>query len=72
MAKKLKHGGKRPGSGRKPVHPEGPTAVLAVSVPAALIELLDLLAEERGWNRSEAVTEAIRELLISAGHIKRR
>ena len=45
---------------------------MAVSVPAALIELLDLLAEERGWNRSEAVTEAIRELLISAGHIKRR
>jgi hypothetical protein len=72
MAKKRQHGGKRAGAGRKPIHPEGPTVVLAASVPSSLVELLDLLAANQGWNRSEAVTEAIREMLIAAGHIKRR
>ncbi len=56
------HGGKRPGAGRKP-HPEGATTVIAVSVPGVLVERLDALAEQRAWNRSEAVTEAIRRLL---------
>ena len=44
-------------------HPEGPTVVVAASVPEALIAKLDELAEQRGWNRSEAVTEAIRRLV---------
>ena len=56
------HGGKRPGAGRKP-HPEGATMVIAVSVPGVLVERLDSLAVEKSWNRSEAVTEAIRRLL---------
>jgi hypothetical protein len=57
------HGGKRPGAGRKVANPEGPTAVLAVSVPEALIAQLDELAAARGWGRSKAVTEAIRRLV---------
>ncbi len=57
------HGGKRPGAGRKVANPEGPTAVLAVSVPETMIAQLDELAEKRGWNRSKAVTEALRRLL---------
>lgn len=62
MAKK-QHGGKRPGSGRKPIHPEGVTITVAAKVPAVLVEQLDAVAEKREWNRSEAITEAIRGLL---------
>jgi Ribbon-helix-helix protein, copG family len=60
---KSQHGGKREGSGRKPVNPEGKTVVVAASVPETLVERLNALAEKKGWNRSEAVTEAIRGLL---------
>ena len=63
MAAKKKHGGKRKGAGRKPSNPEGKTAVIAASVPGELVEQLDDLATQRGWNRSKAITEAIRGLL---------
>ena len=65
MPKKLTHGGKRPGAGRRPASPEGRTVLVTASVPGGLIEGLDALAEKRGWNRSEAVTEAIRGLLAT-------
>lgn len=39
---------------------------MAISVPEGLIASLDALAEQRGWNRSEAATEAIRRLVKSA------
>ncbi len=60
--KKLQHGGRRPGAGRKP-GPEGKAVVLAVSVPEALLERLDAYADAKEWSRSRAVTEAIRGLL---------
>jgi hypothetical protein len=60
---KSQHGGKREGAGRKPINPEGKTVTVAASVPEALVERLDVLAHKKGWNRSEAVTEAIRGLL---------
>ena len=60
---KSQHGGKRIGAGRKPVDPEIRSVTLAVSVPGALLERLDALAAKRGWNRSEAVREAIQALL---------
>jgi hypothetical protein len=56
------HGGSRPGAGRKP-GPEGRTTTLAVSVPESLIAQLDEFAGQRSWNRSKAVTEAIRRLV---------
>ncbi len=63
---KSQHGGKRDGSGRKVAHPEeGRTVTIAASVPSKLVERLDALAEKRGWNRSAAVTEAIRGLLAT-------
>ncbi|HEV3339808.1 MAG TPA: ribbon-helix-helix domain-containing protein [Pirellulales bacterium] len=62
MAKK-QHGGRRPGAGRKPSNPEGRTSFVGATVPEALIEKLDEVAAARGWNRSEAVTEAIRRLV---------
>ena len=65
MSKAKQRGGKRAGAGRKVSNPEGPTAVLAASVPERLIEQLDALAGQRGWNRSEAVTWAIRRLLAA-------
>jgi hypothetical protein len=71
MAKKGQHGGKREGAGRKPIYPEGPTINIGATVPESLVARLDLLAEKRGWNRSEALTEAIRELLAAAAHQKR-
>ena len=57
------HGGRRAGAGRKPSNPEGRTGFLGATVPEALIAQLDELAEKRGWNRSEAVTEAVRRLV---------
>lgn len=63
MAKKKVHGGKRKGAGRKVANPEGRTAPVAASVPSELIDQLDVLCRERQWNRSQAITEAIRGLL---------
>ena len=60
------HGGKRVGAGRKPIHPEGATVNVAITIPAGLVERLDALAEQKGWNRSEAFTEAVRRLLKHA------
>jgi hypothetical protein len=60
---KLQHGGKRAGAGRKAIHPEGPTIKIAVTVPSGLMDRLDAVAELKAWNRSEAVTEAVRGLL---------
>lgn len=58
-----KHGGKRPGAGRKSTaHPEGPTVKIGASVPESLVAELQELCDERGWNLSQGVTEAIRRL----------
>jgi hypothetical protein len=66
MAKKKQVGGARKGAGR-PIGPDGPTSVLAVSVPDKLIAELDKLCEAKEWKRSKAVTEAIRGLLKRKG-----
>jgi hypothetical protein len=63
MATETKHGGKRKGAGRKPANPEGRTVTVAASVPEGLVEQLGKLAEKKGWNRSQSITEAIRRLL---------
>jgi hypothetical protein len=63
MGKKKTHGGKRAGAGRKPIDPNDRAIVVAVTVPSELVVELDELREKRGWNRSQAVTEAIRGLL---------
>lgn len=63
---KAKRGGKREGAGRKQANPEGPTVPIAASVPEMLVASLDAIAAEKGWNRSAAVTEAIRRLVKSA------
>ena len=62
MAKKLQHGGKRPGAGR-PANPEGRAATIVASVPESLVAGLDARAAAEGWSRSKAITEAIRALL---------
>ena len=69
MAKKKQHGGRRKGAGRKPAHPEGRTVTIAASVPSDLVDQLDVFAAQQDWNRSKAITEAIRGLL---GAKKRR
>ncbi len=62
MAKKQAdgRGGARDGAGRKIANPEGATIPITASVPVALVKRLDGVAEANGWNRSEAVTNAIR------------
>lgn len=62
MAKKkaVGRGGVRDGAGRKP-GPDGPTMMIAVTVPETLVNDLDAIAESMGWKRSRTVTEAIRE-----------
>lgn len=67
MAKKKSHGGKRAGSGRKPTNPEGKTMLVAVTVPIELVDRLDSYRAKHDWNRSQAVTEAIRGLLDAKG-----
>jgi hypothetical protein len=64
MDEKKPHGGARKGAGRKP-SADGPTVVVAASIPGTLVERLDALAAEKGWNRSQAVTEAVRRLVKS-------
>lgn len=61
--KKAQHGGARKGAGRPSSNPEGKTIVVAASVPETLVERLDAHAKREGWNRSQAVTEAIRGLV---------
>jgi hypothetical protein len=63
---KSNRGGKRPGAGRKVASPDGPAVVVTASVSAGLVRELDALSEREGWNRSNAVTEAVRRLLKSA------
>jgi hypothetical protein len=60
--KKAVRGGKRPGAGR-PVSEEGRAVTVVVTVPETLVASLDAIAEAEGWNRSKAVTEAIRGLV---------
>jgi hypothetical protein len=60
---KAKRGGKREGAGRKVANPEGKTVPIVASVPETLVASLDALAAEKQWNRSAAVTEAIRRLV---------
>ena len=68
MAKKKQVGGKREGAGR-PTGPDGPTMLVAVTVPETLVTGLDVLCKAEGWKRSKAVTEAIRGLLKRKGLI---
>jgi hypothetical protein len=63
MAKQKQHGGARKGAGRKPASPEGKAVVVTASVPEGLVAKLDELSVEKEWNRSAAVTEAIRRLV---------
>jgi metal-responsive CopG/Arc/MetJ family transcriptional regulator len=37
--------------------------LVAVTIPESLMGSLDALAAEREWNRSEAITEAVRRLV---------
>ena len=72
MAKKKQHGGKRLGAGRPPATPgEGLAVTIAASVPSGLVEQLDAYAKQQEWSRSEAVTRAIRDLLLAAKPRKR-
>ena len=63
VKKKSNMGGFREGSGRNVIHPEGKTIPLVASVPESLVERLMDIAAKKGWNRSQAVTEAVRGLL---------
>lgn len=61
MAKK-QHGGKRTGSGRKPLAPDGSTLVGA-SLPTGLVEKLDAYAEKHEVTRAHVIREAVGRFL---------
>jgi hypothetical protein len=63
MAKSSGRGGFRENAGRKAADPEGAVKTFAVSVPEGLMARLDALASKKDWNRSQAVTNAIRDLV---------
>lgn len=60
---KTQHGGKRAGAGRKLMDPDERTTTVAVTLPMGLLEHLDAVAERKGWNRSQAVREAVQALV---------
>ena len=62
MAKKQQHGGKRPGSGRPPLDPDGSTLVGA-SLPSDLVERLDAYAAKHQVTRAQAIREAVGRFL---------
>jgi hypothetical protein len=68
MAKKSTVGGKREGAGR-PIGPDGPTMLVAVTVPQSLMAKLDKICESKEWKRSRGVTEAIRRFVARGDRI---
>lgn len=60
---KSSHGGRRAGSGRKIVHPEGKSQKISITVPARLVAAADAWAAAHEATRSEAFTEAVRRLV---------
>ena len=65
MAKKKQHGGKREGAGRKPANQEGRGETLGGTVPGRHVAKRMADAGGTGWNKSKAVTEAIRSFLAA-------
>jgi hypothetical protein len=66
MATVKQHGETPPEPRGKLTDREGPAVPLTASVSALLVAQLDILCEQKGWNRSEAITHAIRALLKEA------
>lgn len=58
--KKDGRGGRREGSGRKILHPEGPTGMCGWTVPLELIERVAQRAETEGTTPSQVATEFVR------------
>ncbi len=67
-----RHGGRRPGSGRRPIHPEGRTTRLIACVPQSLVQQLDAASENRKCSRSSLVTEALRRYVRSFSNLDSR
>lgn len=62
MAKRKKHGGRRPGAGRKPL-PEGPGTPVTVWLPA------EHVAKVVAWqdrHECESFSEALRQIIAAA------
>jgi len=60
--KKPQHGGAREGAGR-PVSPDGPAVVVAISFPQSVAKELAEYAESQGLKRSAVVVEALKGFL---------
>lgn len=59
MAKRKKHGGRRPGAGRKPL-PEGPTTPVTAHLPAAHIAKVVAWQDEHDC---ESFSDALRQMI---------
>ena len=54
-------GGKRPGSGRPPKYPGGPTTQIPVYIPQDVLAAIDREARSSGRSRSETIVRKLSE-----------
>jgi len=56
---KTQRGGKRAGSGRKPLDPKADAVRVVTDLPQSVVKRLDAYAEKLEWTRARAVREAV-------------
>ena len=59
--KKAKHGGPRPGSGRKPLPPEDASRMISIRLSPPTLAALDTLSERWQTTRTGAIERAVDE-----------
>jgi hypothetical protein len=62
-----RHGGRRPGSGRRPLFPV-PARAISLTLPLSLIDTLDERAEDKGVTRSQIVAALLASLDTGGAH----
>ena len=63
-AKKGKHGGARPGSGRPRTDSPTKTVKIGVTIPGSIVADVDTIAATNEMSRSAAVTQALRDFIV--------
>ena len=58
------------GVGRPATHPEGNTRIVSATLPSEQVKDLDLIADQKGRSRSEIISQACRQYLVSSKNRK--
>lgn len=56
--------------GRPATHPEGITRIVSATLPSEQVKDLDLIADQKGRSRSEIISQACRQYLVSSKNRK--